>query len=165
MATWCFHSGGVCWEVSKAFPECCCAGCRELLFLPYSTCSFRAGSKSLSRRAAKIKKSVFPKPLVRRLALPQKSKRAPTARDIKARGKREAKRSASPLGSTPTKGLGLKGRNTDRIRPFRAGSEFYSLPGATRFALAPGFYISRPWRCVATFGAKPLEMIKLKSVA
>src|SRR5215204_2445835 len=68
MATWCCHSGGVCWEVSKASPECCCAGCRQLLFLPYSTCSFRAGSKSLSRRAAKIKKSVFPKPLVRRLA-------------------------------------------------------------------------------------------------
>ena len=31
---------------------------------------------------------------------------------------------------------------------------FDSLPGATRFALAPGFYISRHWRCVATFGTK-----------
>src|SRR5215212_919083 len=31
---------------------------------------------------------------------------------------------------------------------------FDSLPGATRFALAPGFHISRRWRCVATFGAK-----------
>src|SRR5215212_3005653 len=86
MATWCFRSAGVCWEVSRASPECCCAGCRQLLFLPYSTCCFRAGSKSLSRRAVKVKKSVFPKPLVRRLALPQKSKRAPTARDIKAEG-------------------------------------------------------------------------------
>src|SRR5215212_343832 len=38
-----------------------------------------------------------------------------------------------------------------RIRPFRAGSEFDSLPGATRFALAPGFYISRRWRAVLRF--------------
>jgi len=28
-------------------------------------------------------------------------------------------RSASPLVSTPTKGLGLKGRNTHRITPFQ----------------------------------------------
>src|SRR5215213_6586924 len=64
-------------------------------------------------------------PLPLSLALPEKSKRAPTARDIKARGKREAKRSASPLVSTPTKGLGLKGRNICAVsRPFRALSEF-----------------------------------------
>src|SRR5215212_2966197 len=35
---------------------------------------------------------------------------------------------------------------------------FDSLPGATRFALAPGLYISRRWRCVATFGAKPRRL-------
>src|SRR5215204_1078761 len=77
-------------------------------------------------------------------ALPQKSKRAPTARDIKARGKREAKRSASPLVSTQRKGLRLKGRN---ISPFSGlDLNFDSLPGATRFALAPGFHIPRLWR-------------------
>src|SRR5215204_1090162 len=71
-------------------------------------------------------------------------KRAPTARDIKARGKREAKRSASPLVSTQRKGLGLKGRN---ISPFSGlDLNFDSLPGATRFALAPGFHIPRLWR-------------------
>src|SRR5215216_6942896 len=41
---------------------------------------------------------------------------------------------------------------------------FDSLPGATRFALAPGFYISRPWRCVATFGAKPPPVSSLSKL-
>jgi hypothetical protein len=31
---------------------------------------------------------------------------------------------------------------------FRAGREFRFLPGATRFALAPGCHISRLWRCL-----------------
>ena len=56
-------------------------------------------------------------------------------------------RSASPLVITNTRDQGLKGRNKFRqLRPFRAGIFFCFLPGATRFALAPGFHISRRWR-------------------
>src|SRR6185295_16132381 len=42
----------------------------------------------------------------------------------------------------------LKGRNIHRLlRPFRAGPRLgCRLPGATRFALAPGFHIPRRWR-------------------
>src|SRR5215212_8817057 len=151
MATWCFRSAGVCWEVSKAFPECCCAGCRELLFLPYSMCSFRAGSKSLSRRAAKIKKSVFPKPLVRRLALPQESKSANGA-TYKSQGqaRSEAERVA-PGKYTNERFRPERPKYARYYAPSGQDLNFDSLPGATRFALAPGFYISRRWRCV---GAK-----------
>src|SRR5215213_10828354 len=92
-------------------------------------------------------------------ALPQKSKRAPTARDIKARGKREAKRSASPLVSTPTKGLGLKGRNTHRITPFQGWVSLIRVPGATRCA-CPWLSYSAPsalhYLYARLFQAKPL---------
>jgi len=40
---------------------------------------------------------------------------APTARNMKARGKREAKRSASPRGTYSRLEQGLKGRNTNVI--------------------------------------------------
>jgi len=33
--------------------------------------------------------------------------------------------------------------------PFRARPVFICVPGATRFALAPGFHISRLWRCIS----------------
>jgi len=44
-------------------------------------------------------------------ALPQSEKRAPTARNITARGKREAKRSTSPLVTDNKIVPALKGRN------------------------------------------------------
>jgi len=51
---------------------------------------------------------------------------APKARNMKARGKREAKLSASPLVIQQTKGRGLKGRNTRaEFRPFRLMRFFY----------------------------------------
>ena len=63
---------------------------------------------------------------------------------MEARGKR----SASPLVPSPHEHQGLKGRNIHRLlRPFRAGPRLgCRLPGATRFALAPGFHIPRRWR-------------------
>ena len=74
--------------------------------------------------------------------------KAPTARNMKARGKREAKRSASPLDQ-----LHKMRRSPERAKyrpPYFALSGldalFILLPGATRFALAPGFHISRRWR-------------------
>jgi hypothetical protein len=60
-----------------------------------------------------------------------------------ARGKREARR---PWLSTPKKRQGLKGRNSyyalSGLRPLFLNID----PGATRFALAPGYYIRRLWR-------------------
>jgi hypothetical protein len=32
------------------------------------------------------------------------------------------------------------------LRPFRARTSFEFIPGATRFALAPGYHIARLWR-------------------
>src|ERR1041385_6915926 len=66
---------------------------------------------------------------------------APTARNMKARGKREAKRSASPLGHRIKSPRALKGRNYFGL----SGLNLPLLipPGATRCALAPGFHISR----------------------
>jgi len=56
-------------------------------------------------------------------------------------------RSASPLVKTK-KVLALKRRNSlVCMSALQASNSFcYSLPGATRFALAPGFHISRLWR-------------------
>jgi hypothetical protein len=49
------------------------------------------------------------------------STEAPTARDITARGKRKAKRSASPLGERIKSRVALKGRNIrDGISAFQA---------------------------------------------
>ena len=69
---------------------------------------------------------------------------------MKARGKREAKPSASPLVKSPKSGPGLKGRNERRrITRFQRYTHIWILlPGATRFALAPGYHIPRRWRCV-----------------
>ena len=51
----------------------------------------------------------------------------------------------APGARPPIKGRGLKGRNI--IPPFQGWTPFFiPLPGATRFALAPGCHISRRWR-------------------
>src|SRR5215212_6828014 len=73
---------------------------------------------------------------------------APTARNMKARGKRKAQRSASPLGYIIKALAALKGRNTN-ISALQALSSPLLQPGATRsaaLALAPGFHIPRRWR-------------------
>src|SRR5215203_4677373 len=64
---------------------------------------------------------------------------APKARDMKARGKRAARRPWF-MQSAPS---GLKGRNTCSITPFQGWVSLIRVPGATRCALAPGFHISR----------------------
>ena len=73
---------------------------------------------------------------------------------MKARGKREARR---PWLSSSMNDRGLKGRNmTTGITPFQGCRGFlFCYPGATRFALAPGYHISRRWRSGPTFCAKP----------
>jgi len=85
--------------------------------------------------------------------------RAPTARYIKARGKCEAKRSASPLDNRIKCPVALKGRNTHDISALQALSpQAYRNQGRRallRFALAPGFHIPRLWRSVSTLRAKP----------
>ena len=77
---------------------------------------------------------------------------APTARNMKARGKRAAERSASPLDQIQLDDVALKGRNAKR--------EYFALSGlgtslwnriqgrraALRYALAPGYHMPRPWR-------------------
>src|SRR4026208_2229555 len=57
----------------------------------------------------------LPQVVLTRPALPQTSD-APTARYIKAQGKREARR---PGFTTSTRDRGLKGRNTQGITPFQ----------------------------------------------
>jgi len=53
---------------------------------------------------------------------------------------------ANAFGVIPTNS---KGRNTPQIfRPFRPKQRILNKPGATRFALAPGFHISRLWRWI-----------------
>ena len=71
-------------------------------------------------------------------------KPAPKARNMTARGKREARR---PWVTELKAPVALKGRNARDISAFQAliGS-WCSQPGAPRFALAPGFHISRLWR-------------------
>jgi hypothetical protein len=72
---------------------------------------------------------------------------APKARDMIARGKREARR---PWLNSHNKSGGLKGRNS--ITPFQGCAAFFILlPGATRFALAPGYHIPRLRRWVSYF--------------
>src|ERR1051325_1810137 len=71
--------------------------------------------------------------------------RAPTARNMIARGKREARR---PWSSGNNLNGALKERNID-INYFALSElhrPFGILPGATRFALAPAFHITRLWR-------------------
>jgi hypothetical protein len=81
---------------------------------------------------------------------------------MKARGKREAMRCASPLESNQKISSPEKGVITSVFRPFRPGYRVLAVPGATRCALAPGFHISRRWRfyytrSVSTFEAKLLR--------
>jgi hypothetical protein len=77
---------------------------------------------------------------------------APTARDKKARGKREARR---PWLRKKPPDSGLKGRNNTGYFALSGLDMFLLLlPGATRFALAPGFHISRRWRS----GISPLAL-------
>jgi hypothetical protein len=70
---------------------------------------------------------------------------APKARNMIARGKREARR---PWDKNPNPHVALKGRNT--LANYFGLSGLDGLlgcyPGATRFALAPGFHIPRLWR-------------------
>ncbi len=78
-------------------------------------------------------------------------KGAPKARNMKARGKREAKRARRPWIDSLGTRQGLKGRNRcNRITPFQGWSLVDSLTrgDAFRFAftLAPGFHIPRLWR-------------------
>ena len=64
-----------------------------------------------------------------------------------ARGKRRAKRGASPLDRSESLKEALKVRNTIVFIPlFQSFIGISYFPGATRFALAPGCYIR-------TFGA------------
>jgi hypothetical protein len=66
---------------------------------------------------------------------------------MKAKGQREARRpwfiqyaSFRPEGP----------KYLRRITPFQGWVHFDCVPGATRFALAPGFHISRLWRCTTS---------------
>jgi hypothetical protein len=74
-------------------------------------------------------------------------------------------RSASPLESNQKIFSPEKGVITSVFRPFRPWYCVLVVPGATRFALAPGFHIPRRWRfyhtrwrSVSTFEAKPAEI-------
>src|SRR3982750_2379639 len=58
---------------------------------------------------------------------------------MKARGKRAARRPWFRQ-SAPS---GLKGRNRCSITPFQGWVSLIRVPGATRYALAPGFHIPR----------------------
>src|SRR5215208_6061131 len=63
---------------------------------------------------------------------------------MKARGKRGARR---PWFLQYAQS-GLKGRNICSITPLQGWASLIRVPGATRFALAPGFHIPRLWRWV-----------------
>src|ERR1043166_6428720 len=105
---------------------------------------------------------------------------APKARNIIARGKREAQRNASPLVTRNSLNRALKARNTNVN--YSAPSELHGycsiLPGATRLtlfgacpwlsyfapsALAPGFHIPRlrrlPWLHISRLRRLPLAFI------
>jgi hypothetical protein len=73
---------------------------------------------------------------------------APKARNMIARGKSRLV-GTSPLVTSTKECRGLKGRNLhNRITPFQGSFASWEIhPGATRFALAPGYHISRLWRC------------------
>src|SRR5215213_1285835 len=64
---------------------------------------------------------------------------APKALDMKARGKRAARRPWFMQSALS----GLKGRNRCSITPFQGWMSLIRVPGATRCALAPGFHIPR----------------------
>jgi hypothetical protein len=82
---------------------------------------------------------------------------------MKARGKREAKQSASPLVREKRSDPALKARNTRDISAFQAlFDRAYRNQGRRASlgpALAPGFHIPRLGRSVSTFGAKQRVVI------
>jgi hypothetical protein len=67
---------------------------------------------------------------------------------MKARGKRERSERVSPGNETKCT-PSPEGRDIAVfISALQASIALFELdPGATRFALAPGYDISRPWRC------------------
>jgi hypothetical protein len=84
------------------------------------------------------------------------------ARYMKARGKREAQRNASPLVTEQNPPPALKGRNSCNISALQAFASSRILNQGRRvplrFTLAPGFHRSRLWRScgpMETFEAKP----------
>ena len=75
--------------------------------------------------------------------------RAPKARDTKARGKRGAKRNASPLVAARGR-QGLKGRNNNGITPFQGSKGLTLLPRGDAFRFAPHLPLAFAFRA---FGA------------
>jgi hypothetical protein len=74
---------------------------------------------------------------------------------MKAWGKCERSEARRPWVTSLKFGAALKGRNTCHISAFQALLVLWLLqPGATRFALAPGFHIPRLRRSASTFEAK-----------
>ena len=79
---------------------------------------------------------------------------------MRARGKREAKRSASPLVTNNQNVPALKGRNFLRISAFQALiSRARGNPGRRASRLPRAFNISRRWRSLSTFEAKPIKVL------
>jgi hypothetical protein len=91
---------------------------------------------------------------------------APKARNIKARGKREAQRNASPLVTNNNFEESTESAKyqPQLFRSFRASPPLFSLPGATRLTL----FGACPWLsyfapvalAVGTFSAKPRKKRK-----
>src|SRR5829696_3518083 len=77
-------------------------------------------------------------------------------------------RSASPLVTNQNSDPALKGRNTVRISAFQAQTfRFCTYQGRRaplRFALAPGFYISRRWRSLRLLRQSKVVVMKFISV-
>jgi hypothetical protein len=72
---------------------------------------------------------------------------APTARDMKARGKWRAMRDTSPLVTDMREQIRPEGPKYHWYYALSALDQIVCLlPGTTRFALAPGFRIPRRWR-------------------
>jgi hypothetical protein len=71
--------------------------------------------------------------------------RAPKARNMKARGKRKARR---PWSKLPKKVRGLKGRDTAVSRPFRAGALFNFCHQGRRASRLPLAFIFRAFGAV-----------------
>ena len=78
----------------------------------------------------------------------RKAAPAPKARNMKARGKREARRPWF-MQYAPS---GLKGRNICSITPLQGWVSLIRVPGATRFALTLVFHILGLWRCAFGLG-------------
>jgi len=73
-----------------------------------------------------------------------------------ARGKREARR---PWLTTALRSRPERPKYSHAISPFQGSHCVLDcLPGATRFALAPGYHIPRRWRCEFIFRASRLPL-------